>query len=238
MRKALPELNATHNIVILTGAGISQESGIKTFRDGDGLWENHRIEDVATPEAFRRNPALVQQFYNLRRRQLSEVAPNAAHLALCELEKRWKGEFLLVTQNVDDLHERAGSKNLVHMHGALKEARCLKSGQIHGWEGDIDNAAICHCCGKENHLRPNIVWFGEIPFHMDRILRRISACDYFVAIGTSGLVYPAAGFVAEARMAGAETIEMNMEPSGSRDFGFGLYGKATLTVPELIKHIR
>src|SRR5688572_11753045 len=184
------------SIVVLTGAGISAESGIKTFRDNNGLWENHRVEDVCTPEAFTRNPELVQQFYNARRRQLvAEAKPNPAHAALADFERNFGGDFILITQNVDDLHERAGSRNLRHMHGELLKARCSKTQIVVPWTANITADTPCPCCSKTGLLRPHIVWFGEMPLFMDEIEAALSRCDLFVSIGTSGQVYPAAGFV-------------------------------------------
>lgn len=199
-------------IVVLTGAGISAESGLATFRASDGLWENHRIEDVATPEGFQRDPALVQRFYNARRRKLQEVEPNAAHRALAKLEAHWPGGVLLVTQNVDDLHDRAGSRQLIHMHGELRKARCLACETVHPWDEDLGPASRCPGCGREGRLRPHIVWFGELPLEMERIYAALERCGRFVAIGTSGNVYPAAGFV-QAVGFGAETLEINLERS-------------------------
>ncbi|MAD43814.1 MAG: NAD-dependent protein deacylase [Oceanospirillaceae bacterium] len=218
-------------IVVLTGAGISAESGLKTFRDGDGLWENHSVEDVATPEAFERNPALVQNFYNERRRQLADVHPNPAHQALADFEQSFDGSFLLVTQNVDDLHERAGSENLLHMHGELLKARCINSGAVISFSQDITADTPCPCC-QQLSLRPHIVWFGEMPLYMDDIYAALEQCDLFVSIGTSGHVYPAAGFVQIARQAGAHTVELNMEPSNVEDlFAEHRYGPAGTEVP-------
>lgn len=222
------------SIVVLTGAGVSAESGIKTFRDGNGLWENHRLEDVCTPEAFERNPALVQEFYNARRRQLvKEAHPNPAHLALAEFERTFSGNFTLVTQNVDDLHERAGSGNLIHMHGELLKARCSKTGVIVPWTDDITTALPCPCCNQPGVLRPHIVWFGEIPLDMDKIEMALERCDLFIAIGTSGQVYPAAGFVQLATAYGAHTVELNLEPSQGRNlFSEHHYGAASHTVSQ------
>lgn len=200
------------SIVILTGAGISAESGLATFRASDGLWENHRIEEVATPEGFFRNPALVQRFYNERRRKLREVEPNAAHFALARLEAHWRGGVLLVTQNVDDLHDRAGSRNLIHMHGELRKARCLSCHAVQAWDEDLLAASLCRHCGSAGRLRPHIVWFGEMPLDMERIYAALERCGLFVAIGTSGNVYPAAGFVAAVRD-GTPTLELNLERS-------------------------
>jgi NAD-dependent deacetylase len=229
----------THrNLVVLTGAGISAESGVPTFRASDGLWCGHRVEDVATPEGYAADPALVQDFYNQRRRQLAEVEPNAAHRALADLAARWEGDFMLVTQNVDDLHDRAHEASppapgfeLIHMHGELLKGRCTRSGVVSDWPGDMaaDEPSLDHPQGR---MRPHIVWFGEMPLQMDRIEQALEACDLFVSIGTSGAVYPAAGFVQAARYAGARTVEINLEPtSGARLFDEGVYGPATQAVP-------
>ncbi len=226
------------NLVILTGAGVSAESGVPTFRASDGLWEGHRVEAVATPEGFAADPALVQDFYNQRRRQLAGVQPNAAHRALADLAARWTSDFLLVTQNVDDLHDRAHMDTppapgfeLIHMHGELKKARCTASGVVCDWNEDLDaaHASPHHPLGR---LRPHIVWFGEIPLEMERIEAALARCDLFVSIGTSGAVYPAAGLVQLARMAGARTVEINLEPTqGAGLFDEGVYGPASETVP-------
>ncbi|KEQ17742.1 Sir2 family NAD+-dependent deacetylase [Endozoicomonas numazuensis] len=221
------------SIVVLTGAGISAESGIRTFRASDGLWENHPVEEVATPEGYYRNPALVQSFYNGRRQQLSEVVCNDAHKALSDFEKAFDGDFLLVTQNVDDLHSRAGSQNLIHMHGELYKARCQDTEQVFDWHEDLTTQTLCPCCKQAGNLRPNIVWFGEMPLEMNRIYEALSQCDLFVSIGTSGNVYPAAGFFAEAKAAGAETVELNLEPgSNASQFDRSLTGHATELVPD------
>ena len=226
------------NIVILTGAGISAESGVPTFRASDGLWENHRIEDVATPQAFRRNPALVQTFYDQRRAFLGQVNPNAAHLALARLEAAWSGDFLLVTQNVDDLHDRAGHNHLLHMHGELNSALCTRCGAARPWTGSLLGDPTCPACGQSGGLRPDIVWFGEMPYHMDRIETAIAAADLFVSIGTSGAVYPAAGFVGWARDAGAKTLELNLEPSaGAPMFDEARHGPASVLVPAWVVEI-
>jgi len=224
-------------LVILTGAGISAESGIKTFRADDGLWENHRVEDVATPEGFRRDPDLVQRFYNERRRQLSTVFPNAAHTALAELERSWPGSFLLVTQNVDDLHERAGSQSLLHMHGELLKVRCMACNGVFRWEKDVLPDSMCPSCQGAGKLRPHIVWFGEIPFDMEKIYEALTACDYFAAIGTSGHVYPAAGFVQGVGY-GCHTVELNLEPSlVNSAFKECRHGPATKTVSAWVQDI-
>jgi NAD-dependent deacetylase len=225
------------SIVVLTGAGISAESGLRTFRASDGLWEDHRVENVATPEAFQRDPVLVHRFYNERRRQLDTVDPNAAHLALARLEREWDGDFLLVTQNVDDLHDRAGSKNLIHMHGEIRKARCLQCGGVLVWNEDLGQDSVCSECGVKGRLRPHIVWFGEMPLGLDRIYQALEKCDLFVSIGTSGLVYPAAGFIA-AVGPHARTVELNLEPSqmGSL-FSEGRYGPATELVPAFMEEL-
>ncbi|OOF26527.1 NAD-dependent protein deacylase [Salinivibrio proteolyticus] len=227
------------HIVVLTGAGISAESGIRTFRDQDGLWEEHHIEDVATPEGFARNPRLVQQFYNDRRRQLqSGVLPNAAHDALARLEKESDATVLVVTQNIDDLHERAGTQHIIHMHGELLKARCSHSQQTIDWVGDITETDHCHCCQMPAPLRPHVVWFGEMPLGMGQIHDALTQADLFVSVGTSGAVYPAAGFVHEAAMHGAHTIEINLEPSAvESEFNERRYGKASTLVPALVDEI-
>lgn len=219
------------NIVILTGAGISAESGIRTFRDQDGLWEEHRIEDVATPEAFQRDPSLVQRFYNLRRAQLKDpnVLPNAAHLALAKLESEWEGNFLLVTQNVDNLHRRAGSKNLLHMHGRLDRVFCIHCEERWDWTENLAVDEICLSCNRRGGVRPDIVWFGEMPYHMDEIYEALDKADYFISIGTSGLVYPAAGFVQIAWK--ARKLEINMKETGiSTAFHAHRVGSASVEV--------
>ncbi|KGA23763.1 NAD-dependent protein deacylase [Pectobacterium brasiliense] len=224
-------------VVVLTGAGISAESGIRTFRAADGLWEEHRVEDVATPEGFQRNPELVQEFYNARRRQLQqpEIVPNAAHLALANLEAMLEDNFQLITQNIDNLHERAGSKRVIHMHGELLKVRCSQSGQIVEWTDDLAAGERCHCCQFPAPLRPHVVWFGEMPLHMDKIYHALSQADYFIAIGTSGHVYPAAGFVHEAHSHGAYTLELNLEPSQvESQFDEKIYGPASSVVPEFV----
>lgn len=227
------------NIVVLTGAGISAESGIKTFRDNNGLWENHSVEDVATPEGFAKNPALVYRFYNQRRAQLTEpyVVPNRAHIALAELQQKMPDYVTLVTQNVDDLHEQAGSENVIHMHGTLRSARCLQCNSVAYWEDDFDTSTACPSCNNAS-LRPDIVWFGEMPMHMDRIEAALLDADIFIAIGTSGNVYPAAGFVQYARDAGAVTIEANLVPSATNSlFDRTITGVASQTVPTLVAQI-
>jgi NAD-dependent deacetylase len=226
------------NLVILTGAGVSAESGLATFRGLDGLWEGHRVEDVATLEAFRRDPALVHAFYDARRAKLSTVEPNAAHEALARLDAEWPGGLLLVTQNIDDLHERAGSKRLIHMHGELRKGWCLGCGERFAWDGPMGDGAQCLCCGAAGQVRPDIVWFGEMPYAMEGIEQALRRCDLFVSIGTSGAVYPAAGFVQTARYCGARTLEINLEPSmGSIFFDESAMGKAAELVPRWVEQL-
>jgi NAD-dependent deacetylase len=231
-------MRTIENIVILTGAGVSAESGLATFRGPDGLWEGHRVEDVCTPEAFARDPALVHAFYDARRAKLAEVEPNAAHEALARLDREWAGDMLLVTQNVDDLHERAGSKRLLHMHGELARGWCLRCNERFTWEGPMGSGAACPGCGTPGFVRPDIVWFGEMPYEMDRIDEALRRCDLFVSIGTSGAVYPAAGFVQTARHHGAITLEMNLEPSlGSFLFDESRVGRAGELVPAWVEEV-
>ena len=268
------------NIVVLTGAGISADSGLATFRAADGLWEGHRVEDVATPEAFRRDPAVVHQFYDARRARLGEVEPNDAHLALAKLDAEWAGELLIVTQNIDDLHERAGAKRLLHMHGELTKGWCLRCNERFGWAGpmgevlrDASSAApdqvrgapqdernqktahaeealseverpsrstlnVCPSCRAKGMVRPDIVWFGEMPYEMERIEAALRNANLFVSIGTSGAVYPAAGFVQTARYCGAHCIEMNLDPGqGSIFFHESRMGRATELVPEWVEEL-
>jgi NAD-dependent deacetylase len=231
-------LNANlDRIVILTGAGISAESGIDTFRSAGGLWEQHRVEDVATPEGFARNPNLVLGFYDIRRAALANVAPNPAHMALARLEREFRGESLLVTQNVDDLHERGGSARVLHMHGELKSALCTSCETRSPWLATMLDRPPCPVC-RAPSLRPDVVWFGEMPYQMGRIYQALETCDLFVSIGTSGAVYPAAGFVQEARAAGARTLELNLEPSeGSRHFHESRHGPASQVVPEWVEEV-
>lgn len=226
------------NIVILTGAGISAESGLATFRGPDGLWEGHRVEDVCTPEAYARDPALVHKFYDARRAKLAEVEPNGAHIALARLDAEWPGELLLVTQNVDNLHERAGSKRLLHMHGELASGWCLACDERFDWAGPMGEGASCPACQVAGRVRPDIVWFGEMPYEMERIDQALMDCDLFVSIGTSGAVYPAAGFVQTARYCGAKTLEINLEPSqGSIFFDERRYGPAGIEVPNWVEEL-
>ncbi|MEP7130870.1 MAG: NAD-dependent deacylase [Sphingomicrobium sp.] len=243
------------SIVILTGAGISAESGLATFRAAAGLWEGHRVEDVATPEAFVRDPALVHGFYDARRAKLAAVRPNAAHEALARLDAQWPGELLLVTQNVDDLHERAGAKRLIHMHGELTKGWCVACGQRFAWVGSMSpshvhhqgspstssgksEGNVCPVCRVAGQVRPDIVWFGEMPYAMELIEDALRGCDLFVSIGTSGAVYPAAGFVQTARYCGARTLEINLEPSlGSYLFDESRSGKAGQEVPKWVDEV-
>ncbi len=224
--------------MILTGAGISAESGIDTFRSAGGLWEQHKVEDVAKPEGFARDPELVLGFYDARRAALAGVEPNAAHHALARLAAEYSGELLLVTQNVDDLHERGGSPQVLHMHGELKSALCQSCEMRSAWDAPMLEAGgrrpKCPICAAPS-LRPDVVWFGEMPYQMERIYAALSACDLFVSIGTSGAVYPAAGFVQEARGAGAATLELNLEPSeGSHHFAEARHGPASQLVPQWV----
>ena len=226
------------SIVVLTGAGISAESGIRTFRDTGGLWETHSIDEVATPQGFARNPQLVYDFYNQRRRQLlsGETGPNAAHTTLARFEHEFDGSFLLVTQNVDNLHERAGSENLLHMHGEMLKMRCQHSQLVFDIRDDFSFDTECRCCKEPGNLRPHIVWFGEMPFHMPDIIQALQRCDLFVAIGTSGHVYPASGFYETAKLSGAHTVELNLESTGSA-FDDARYGPATEVVPAFFEEI-
>lgn len=229
------------NVVVLTGAGVSAESGIKTFRDSDGLWENHRIEDVATPGGFRRDPSRVYAFYNKLRRQLlsPELKPNPAHIALAEFEQRHVnngGSFLLITQNIDSLHQRAGSLSLLAMHGELLKARCVRSGESQDWAMDLQQEHRCSCCITPSPMRPDVVWFNEIPYGVKQSQDAISKADLFISIGTSGQVYPAAGFAQLATSAGAHTVELNMEVT-SPEFKQGFYGPASSVVPTYLNQI-
>ncbi len=228
------------HIVVLTGAGISAESGIKTFRDANGLWEDHDIMEVASPSGFDRNPDLVHRFYNQRRAQLlsDEVKPNLAHQALAKLENKFSGKVTIVTQNVDNLHEEGGSKNVIHMHGELIKMRCKETTKVLSIKGEISTSDKCPCCFIQGNLRPHIVWFGEHPQHMYEIENELNACDLFISIGTSGQVYPAAMFVTIAKNSGAYTVEVNLEETNISDnFDEHLVGRATQKVSELVDHI-
>ncbi|BBI19157.1 NAD-dependent protein deacylase [Qipengyuania flava] len=225
------------NIVILTGAGISAESGIDTFRDAGGLWEQHRVEDVATPEGFARDPDLVLRFYDMRREAIQTKQPNPAHEALARLDRDWDGELLIVTQNVDDLHERAGAGRVLHMHGTHLNAWCTACDARTPWKGPMIDRPACPECGARS-LRPDVVWFGEMPYEMDRIHTALRQADLFVSIGTSGAVYPAAGFVQEARAMRVRTLELNLEASqGSRWFHETRQGPASQLVPQWVDEV-
>ena len=224
-------------VVVLTGAGVSAESGVRTFRDNDGLWEDHRVEEVATPEAWARDPEMVWRFYQARRNQLLEVEPNPAHLALAEMESKAE-RFTLVTQNVDDLHERGGSSSVIHMHGRLGSLRCEETGrsEVRMGDGDLGEGFVtCRCCASGSRMRPDIVWFGEIPMEMDTIYREVESCDVFIVVGSSGHVYPAAGLVNLANSCGARSILVNFElPINGRDFDEVHIGKAGELLPGLV----
>jgi NAD-dependent deacetylase len=227
-------------VVILTGAGISAESGIKTFRDNDGLWENHCVEDVATPEAFARDPKLVYQFYNARRQQLvgGDIHPNLAHTALAKLEQALQTSLTVVTQNVDNLHERGGCCRVIHMHGELLSGKCINTGKSAPIVNTLTADTQCDCCQPSSSMRPDIVWFGEMPYYMDDIQQHLVEADLFVSIGTSGNVYPAAGFVQIANYAGAYSLELNLEPSeGQTDFSECHYGLASELVPAFVDEL-
>jgi NAD-dependent deacetylase len=231
------DMSEIRNIVVLTGAGISAESGLRTFRADDGLWEDHRVEDVASPEGFRRDPALVQRFYDLRRENVRAAEPNPAHLALGRLDAEWRGELLIVTQNIDDLHERGGASRVLHMHGEALAAWCTHCDARHRWEGALSENPPCPACGVAA-LRPDIVWFGEMPYRMYEIFAAIARADLFVSIGTSGAVYPAAGFVREVRERGTQTLELNLEASqGSHWFDETRLGPASELVPQWVGEV-
>lgn len=232
------DMNIIRNIVILTGAGISAESGIDTFRSAGGLWEQHRIEDVATPEAFARDSDLVLRFYDMRRAAIQAANPNAAHFALGQLCAAWPGELTIVTQNVDDLHERGGAKRLIHMHGTHLTAWCLNCDGRPEWRGTLIDRPACPLCDSMGNMRPDIVWFGEMPYHMREIDAALRRADLFVSIGTSGAVYPAGGYVRRARVDGIPTLELNLEPSkGSHYFDDARYGHASELVPAWVEQM-
>ncbi len=237
----MPVIDPSNPIVVLTGAGISKESGLETFRDADGIWSKVRIEDVATPEAFARDPARVHAFYNARRQGLlnANVQPNPAHVALARLERDWPGGVLIVTQNIDDLHERAGSANLIHMHGELLKSRCEECGDITECRHDLSIALKCLSCGRDGGLRPHVVWFGEMPLSMDEIEQALARAGLFMSIGTSGNVYPAAGFVEVVRHYGrGHSVELNLEPSvGATSFAETRYGPAGDVVPAYVDEL-
>lgn len=238
---SLPPEAARHDsrIVILTGAGASAESGLNTFRDKGGIWDRYDLAEVATPEAFARDPGFVLDFYNQRRRANADVKPNAAHEALARLERAHGGEVWVVTQNIDPLHEMAGTRNLIHMHGEITRALCADCGNRSEWGMvDITTESVCVACGSIGRMRPDVVWFGEMPYQMDRIFELLAQANLFASIGTSGTVYPAAGFVEIAREAGAYTLELNLEASeGASRFHHAVKGRATETVPALVEQL-
>lgn len=223
------------NILILTGAGVSAESGLATFRDADGLWNNHKVEDVATIEAFERNPEFVHQFYNEMKPELLHAKPNPAHLALAKLEQEYPGEVNIITQNVDTLHEKAGSQKVCHIHGQINQAVCLNCGNVLETWDDVDTQTVCPHCHVAGMMKPNIVFFGESLLYMDKAAHLLSNCDLFVSVGTSGVVYPAAGFVQTAKYRGAETYEFNLEAASNNYlFDKHIYGKCGKTLPEFV----
>lgn len=231
-------VTAYRNIVILTGAGLSAESGVPTFRDKTGIWAKVDFREVATPQGFAKNPVLVHEFYNMRRRAHDLVRPNAAHEALARLEREYHGSVWIVTQNVDALHEAAGSQNLIHMHGEIFQALCAKCRARHHWTDDLNLEVSCPTCNEKGGMRPDVVWFGEMPYHMQRIAELLAEADLFMSIGTSGNVYPAAGFVTEARANGAHTVELNLEPSeGVSIFHKAIHGPATKVVPAFVESL-
>ncbi len=232
---------AAPSIVVLTGAGISKESGLDTFRDADGIWAKVGVDEVATPEAFARDPEKVHEFYNSRRRKLlsGTIEPNAGHVALARLEAEWPGEVFVVTQNIDNLHELAGSRNLLHMHGEHLKVRCEICGGIYAWEDDLGLDTACLKCGEIGEVRPHVVWFGEMPIGLEMIFAALERCGLFLSIGTSGNVYPAAGFVQHVAARGrAHTVELNLEPSvGASAFAETRYGPATEVVPRFVDEL-
>jgi len=228
------------NVFILTGAGISAESGLKTFRDADGLWDNYKVEDVASVEGFARNPKLVHEFYNALRPTMQKAEPNAAHIAIYEFEKENPDiQVHLITQNVDLLHEKAGSGNVFHMHGRIDETVCLKCGHVIKTLGESHFDDVCEKCGQTGFLKPNIVFFGEMPMFMDEIYDMLKTCDMFIAVGTSGVVYPAAGFVTQAKYYGAQTYLFNLEyAENNMYFDRQIIGKASQTLPRFLKNLK
>ena len=227
-----------NRIVFLTGAGISQESDIPTFRSQSGLWNNHRVEDVATIEDFHKNPDFVHEFYNQMRKDLINKKPNPAHLAITELQNNFNGEVYIITQNIDTLHEKANSKNIFHMHGTINELVCLNCGRTHTTWNEASSETICPHCETLGFIKPNIVFFGEMPLYMDKIEKLLKTCDLFISVGTSGVVYPAAGFVQTAKYYGATTVEINLDMA-SNNFFFDkhIYGKAGSILPNFIKKL-
>lgn len=231
-------MSPSPSIVILTGAGISAESGVSTFRDKDGIWSKIDYRDVATQQGFARDPAKVHEFYNMRRRVVREVKPNAAHFALARLEHNFPGDVLVVTQNVDALHEMAGTTKLIHMHGQHNQVLCNICGMRAAWADDLSIDTPCPICSAKGGLRPDVVWFGETPYQMSRIIPALDECDLFISIGTSGTVYPAAGFVQMAARGGARTVELNLEPSeGASSFDEAIHGPATEIVPRFVDEL-
>ncbi len=234
----MPGPSKPKRILILTGSGISAESGISTFRDKGGIWSKYKVEDVATPEGYAKNPAMVLEFYNMRRRLHHTVAPNPAHLALARLERKHAGEVLIVTQNVDQLHELAGSRNLLHMHGEVFKAWCTACHKRSKWREDLTLATVCPSCSQVACMRPDVVWFGETPYYLDVIGEALAEADLFLSIGTSGTVYPASGFVGVAKRRGTRTVELNLEPShGASLFDEAIHGPAGTIVPEYVESL-
>lgn len=227
--------NKKKKIIILSGAGLSAESGLGTFRDKGGLWAQFDLNEVATPEGFQRNPSAVHEFYNLRRSMQINAKPNAAHIALASLEHEYNGDVITVTQNIDQLHEKAGSQNIIHMHGEINKAKCAHCGLSEPWFEDLSASLTCKNCRNPEGMRPDVVWFGEMPYFMDEIIYHLSDCTTFLSIGTSGTVYPAAGFVSQANRSGARSVELNLEPSeGFSEFSEVIHGKATEIVPAFV----
>lgn len=231
-------MNKYQNIVILTGAGISAESGLATFRSANGLWNNHKVEDVATIEAFERNPAYVHEFYNELKKELVKAKPNAAHLAITRLQNEYPAQISVITQNVDTLHEKAGNKNVYHIHGQINQAVCLNCGHILETFGDVDTETTCPHCSIAGMMKPNIVFFGENLLCMDKVDRLLANCDLFLSIGTSGVVFPAASFVQIAKYNNARTLEFNLEPtSNNYYFDKHIYGQAGTTLPAFVDEL-
>lgn len=226
------------NIVILTGAGISAESGLATFRSENGLWNNHKVEDVATIEAYWRNPDYVHDFYNQMRPELFNAKPNAAHLAITKLQEKYNSNINVITQNIDTLHEKAGNKNVWHIHGQINQIVCMNCGHVFETWGDVSSEDSCPHCGISAMLKPNIVFFGENLLYMDKVDELLQTCDLFISVGTSGVVYPAAGFVQVAKFAGADTIEVNLEETSNNYlFDRHIYGKAGEVLPQLVQEL-